>query len=184
MGALNIRRELVEDAKDVRALVTAAFGPDSDTAEFVEAVRAKAEVCLAEVAEAEGAIIGHAQWCAAPLVVDGRVVKAAYLSCLSVEPAFQKRGIGSFLVRSGLQQLADRGYAAASLLGDPAYYRRFGFSPELAERIEAPHRSRGRGFQAIELIAGVLNGRTVLSDFPAVIAPTGSAHEAPSTARW
>jgi hypothetical protein len=41
-----------------------------------------------------------------------------------------------------------------------------------SERIEAPHRSRGRGFQAIELVAGVLNGQAVTSEFPAVIAPT------------
>jgi putative acetyltransferase len=172
MVALDIRPELAEDATDVGSLVTAAFGPDSGTAEFVAAVRANAEVCLAEVAHAGGVIIGHAQWCAAPLIVDGTLVKAAYLSCLSVEPAFQKRGVGSRLVRSGLQQLADKGHAAASLLGDPAYYGRFGFSPELAERIEAPHRSRGRGFQAIELVAGVLNGQAVTGEFPAAIAPT------------
>jgi putative acetyltransferase len=107
----------------------------------------------------------------APLIVDGAAVKAAYLSCLSVAPDMQRRGIGSSLVRSGLQRLTESGYAAATLLGNPTYYARFGFSPELAARIEAPHRSRGRGFQAIELVAGILNGRAVGSDFPAVIAP-------------
>jgi putative acetyltransferase len=99
------------------------------------------------------------------------VVKAAYLACLSVEPAWQRRGIGSRLVRGGLARLIERGYRAASLLGDPAYYGRFGFSPELAHRIDSPHRSQGRGFQAIELVEGALGGASLISDFPAVIWP-------------
>ena len=61
----------------------------------------------------------------------------------------------------------------ATLLGDPAYYGRFGFSPELATRIVAPHRSRGRGFQAVELVPGALAGASIVADFPSVIAPAG-----------
>jgi len=179
MIAIDIRPERADDANAIRALVTAAFGAADDTADFVDAVRAQVEICLAEVAVAGDAIVGHAQWCAAPLIVDAATVRAAYLSSLSVEPALQRRGIASRLVRSGLDGLAHSGYAAASLLGDPAYYRRFGFSSELAERIEAPHRSRGRGFQAVELVAGALDGTTVQGDFPSVIAPAGLRLEAP-----
>ena len=171
--ALSIRAERAEDHGAIRALVAAAFGPDDDTEDFIEAVRAHAAVCLAEVALAGGAIAGHAQWCDAPLIVDGRRVSAAYLSCLSVEPGLQRRGVGGRLVRSGLGQLAARGYGAATLLGDPAYYGRFGFSPELAERIEAPQRSRGRGLQAVELVAGALAGGAVAADFPRIISPGG-----------
>jgi predicted N-acetyltransferase YhbS len=170
MVELDVRAERAEDAKRVRILVAAAFG-DDDTADFVEAVRQKAEVCLAELALAGGAIVGHAQWCAAPLSVDGRAVKGAYLPCLSVEPGAQKRGIGSRLVRSGLTRLAAMDYEAATLLGDPAYYARFGFSSVLARRIEAPHRARGDGFQAIELVVGALEGETVRGEFPDVISP-------------
>ncbi len=168
---LDIRAERGEDANEVRALVAAAFGPDSDTADFVEAVRVKAEVCLAQVGRCDGAIVGYAQWCEAPLIVDGATVRAAYLTCLSVQPSLHGRGIGSRLVEGGLNRLAQSGYGAATLLGDPAYYGRFGFSPELAERIGAPHRSRGRGFQAIELVPGALAGSVVRSVFPAVITP-------------
>jgi putative acetyltransferase len=169
---LVVRQERSEDEGAIRDLVTAAFGPEDDTAAFVDAVRAKAKVCLAEVAVADGAIVGHAQWCAAPIVVDGRVVRGAYLSCLSAEPSLQRRGIGSRLVRNGLQRLSETRYEAATLLGDPAYYRRFGFTSELAQRIDAPHRSRGQGFQAIELVAGALDGAVVRSDFPLVITPS------------
>jgi putative acetyltransferase len=170
---LEIRPERGADAAAVRALVSAAFGADSGTADFVGAVRAEADECLAEVAVLGGAIVGHAQWCAAPLFVDGRRVKGAYLTSLSAKPDLQRRGVGSRLVRSGLGRLDDLGFKVASLLGDPAYYGRFGFSPDLAARIEAPHRSRGPGFQAIELAPGALGGKTVRADFPAVISPDG-----------
>ncbi len=171
MIEFQIRDERRADAAAIEALVTAAFGPDGDTAQFVDDVRRKAEVCLAEVAVVDDAIVGHAQWCDAPIIVDGRVVKSAYLTALSAQPEMQKRGIGSRLVRNGLRRLQEKGYAAATLLGDPDYYARFGFSPELAERIEAPHRARGRGFQAIELVAAALDGSELRSDFPDVIAP-------------
>jgi predicted N-acetyltransferase YhbS len=104
----------------------------------------------------------------------GRTVKGAHLTCLSAEPSLQRRGVGSRPVRNGLKRLVQIGFEAASLLGDPAYYGRFGFSPDLAARIEAPDRSRGRGFQAIELVAGALNGKTLRGDFPAVISPVAS----------
>jgi putative acetyltransferase len=169
MLRFDIRPEQSSDVAAVRALVTAAFGLDGDTAGFVEAVRDQAQVCLAQVAVAGGAIVGHAQWCVAPLIVDGRPVKGVYLACLSTQPTLQKRGVGSRLVRSGLGRLAQDGYEAASLLGDPAYYGRFGFSSDLAARIDAPHPSRGRGFQAIELASGALDGGTVRAQFPAVI---------------
>jgi putative acetyltransferase len=172
---VDIRSERPEDALSIRALVAAAFGPDSDTADFVEAVRAEAVVCLAQVATRAGAIVGHAQWCVAPLLVDRDVVEGAYLTCLSVEPSLHGRGIGSRLVQGGLARLSERGCEAVTLLGDPAYYGRFGFSSAVAERIEAPHRSRGRGFQAIELVPGVLDGTMVRSAFPPVISPTEAA---------
>ena len=165
-----IRPERASDAAAVRSLVTAAFG-DDNTAGFVEAVRQEAVVCLAEVALTVGAVVGYAQWCDAPLTVDGRAVKGAYLTCLSVEPESQKRGVGSRLVRGGLDRLRSMGYQAATLLGDPGYYMRFGFSSTLARRIEAPHRARGDGFQAIELVVGALDGETVRGDFPVVIGP-------------
>jgi putative acetyltransferase len=171
--ALVILPERPDHRVPIRALVAAAFGPDDGTEDFVEAVRERADVCLAEVALAGGAIVGHAQWCEAPLIVDGQRVRAAYLSCLAADPSLQRRGIGSALLRSGLAQLVERGYAAATLLGDPDYYGRFGFSAELAERIDAPHWSAGRGFQAMELAPGALSGRAIVGEFSRIISPEG-----------
>lgn len=51
------------------------------------------------------------------------------LGPVSVMPAHQRMGIGSALVRSGLRRLRERGAAGCVVLGDPAYYGRFGFAP-------------------------------------------------------
>lgn len=73
------------------------------------------------------------------------------------------------VAHGGLKRLAEIGFEAASLLGDPAYYGRFGFSPELAVRIEAPApltRTRVPGHRTCGRSAG---RKTVRGDFPAVI---------------
>lgn len=169
---VQVRPERPEDADALGALVTAAFADEGpNTARFVRAVRQKAQIVLAEVATADGVIVGHSQWCVAPILVDGFPIRAAYLACLSVEPTRQRQGIGSLLVLSGLAHLRREGFQAVTLLGDPTYYARFGFSPALAQKIKGPHRLKGPGFQALELEKRALNAVTLVSDYPDVITP-------------
>ena len=54
----------------------------------------------------------------------------ALLGPLAVKPSHQKQGYGSTLVRTGLDHLAATGIAQVFVLGDPRYYRRFGFAPD------------------------------------------------------
>ncbi len=54
----------------------------------------------------------------------------ALLAPLGVMPLLQRQGLGSLLVRAGLERLEKRGIRQVFVLGDPAYYQRFGFSPE------------------------------------------------------
>lgn len=172
MVDVEIRPETPQDAPAIAAVVTAAFGDEGpDTARFVGAVRAKADICLAEVALADGAIVGHVQWCAAPILVDGFPAPAAYLSCLSVRPDLQRQGLGTRLVERGLARLREQGFKAVTLLGDPTYYARFGFSSSLGAKIKGPHRLKGPGFQALELERRALNAMTLVSDYPPVITP-------------
>jgi putative acetyltransferase len=172
MPDLEIRSESPQDAAEVADLVAAAFADQGqDTARFVADVRQKAQIVLAEVVVADGAIVGHAQWCAAPIRVDGFPIPAAYLACLSVSPDRHRQGIGARLVESGLAALRADGFQAVTLLGSPDYYGRFGFSSTLAQRIRGLHRQKGVGFQAKELEKGALAGVTVISDYPAVITP-------------
>ena len=65
--------------------------------------------------------------------------KAVGLAPVSVAPARQRCGIGRRLIRAGLRRAADEGWQGAFVLGDPAYYRRFGFNPERASGFASPY---------------------------------------------
>jgi predicted N-acetyltransferase YhbS len=91
---------------------------------------------------------------------------------LSVVPRLHRKGIGSLLVRQGLQRLREEGFETALVLGSPKYYPRFGFSSALARKIRAPHRTRGDAFMAVELVTGALAGPEGEASFPDVLVPT------------
>jgi putative acetyltransferase len=85
-----------------------------------------------------------------------------------VLPRWQRQGIGSALVRHGLALCRERGISAVVVLGDPAYYGRFGFSPALARGLKTPW--SGPHLMAIELVAGSLGDGSVVAHYPAAFA--------------
>ncbi|MGH9671813.1 MAG: GNAT family N-acetyltransferase, partial [Bryobacteraceae bacterium] len=102
-------------------------------------------------------IAGHILFSPLPIdVAGGRVIRAAALAPVAVRPEAQRAGIGSALIRRGLEICRDRGCAASVVLGWPEYYPRFGFSAELARRLRAPF--SGESFMALELEPGSLAG--------------------------
>jgi putative acetyltransferase len=111
------------DASAIRLAVTAAFGRP-DEAVIVDQVRTANEALAEFVAEVDGEVAGHVllnqMRCRPPMI-------AAGLGPLAVAPAFQGLGIGSALVRRGLDACRELGARACVVLGAPAYYGRFGF---------------------------------------------------------
>jgi putative acetyltransferase len=100
-----------------------AFGSDGEAA-IVEAVRDEAG-SFALVAEEDGEVIGHVQFSRVRIGQD-RVVA---LGPIGVLPDRQRRGVGSALIRAGLDRARELGEPAVVLLGDPSFYPRFGFEP-------------------------------------------------------
>ena len=131
------------DASAIRLVVAAAFGRP-DEAVIVDQVRAAHEALAEFVAEVDGEVAGlvlfNRMKCRPPMLVAG-------LGPLAVAPAFQGRGIGSALVRHGLDACRQRGVRACVVLGAPAYYGRFGFTSAGAA-IESRY-SHLRAFQAL-----------------------------------
>lgn len=84
------------------------------------------------------------------VAADGRLAgrPALGLGPLSVHPAHQRRGIGSALVHALLGAACTLGEPVVVLLGDPAYYSRFGCAPARTLGIEAPDPEWGDYFQA------------------------------------
>ena len=124
-------RETVNGDRDaVLALYPLAF-PGEELRPLVRALIGGEAETLSLAAFANGAPIAHILF---TLFARGR---GALLGPLAVSPAHQRRGLGSALVEAGLERLTARGVARAFVLGDPAYYGRFGFRPE--ERVEGPY---------------------------------------------
>jgi putative acetyltransferase len=132
--SVRIRRELACDASTIAALIAAAFldaAHASHTEQLiVDALRDAGQLSLSLVAEDSGAIVGHVA--VSPVAISDGTDGWYGLGPLSVTPARQGLGIGSLLVERALAQLRAAGAAGCAVLGDPAYYRRFGFKPEPA----------------------------------------------------
>lgn len=125
-----IRDERDGDAGQIRAVTLAAFAgmPHSEQTEaaIVDALRAAGALAVSLVAVEGRAIVGHAAF--SPVTIDGAAAPGWFgVGPLSVRPDRQKCGMGAALMRAGLARLADTGAKGCVLVGDPGYYRRFGF---------------------------------------------------------
>jgi putative acetyltransferase len=129
---IRIRQEAPADVPEIEAVTVAAFlnAPHAGHNEqrIVDALRQAGALTLSLVAEAGGVIVGHVA-VSRVTISDGRIGWFG-LGPVSVVPEFQRRGIGSFLMKEALRILRERGAAGCVLLGDPAYYGRFGFSAD------------------------------------------------------
>jgi putative acetyltransferase len=128
-----IREQGPADLAGIRAVVEAAFSPP-DEADLVERLRADGDSVISLVAVEADSIVGHVMLSrmAAPF-------RALGLAPLSVAPDRQRSGVGGTLIRTGLERAAEGGWDAVFVLGEPAYYRRFGFDPALASGFTSPY---------------------------------------------
>lgn len=83
---------------------------------------------------------------------------ALLLGPLAVDPGFQGYGIGSALMQTAVVSAAALGHSAILLVGDAAYYHRFGFSAAFTSRLKMPAPVLRRRFLGLELQSGALAG--------------------------
>jgi putative acetyltransferase len=143
-----IRHARPADHPAIAEIVEAAFGRP-DEARLVEQLRADGDVVFELVAVEEGRVEGHILF--SRLWADRETLFAA-LAPLAVRPARQRSGLGSALVRAGVEIAPEFGAAGLLVLGDPAYYPRFGFSAEAAAQVAAPFQGLP-AFMALPLAA-------------------------------
>ena len=155
MSDPRIREESTEDVQAIREVNRLAFGQDAE-GRLVERLRDEGYARVSLVAEVDGHIVGHILFSDLPVMTDDETIPAVALAPMAVVPDHQRRGIGSALVRAGLDACKQRGYRLAIVLGHRAFYPRFGFSSALARQIDAPY--GGEDFMAIELEPGALAG--------------------------
>lgn len=152
---MEIRAEAPGDAGGVGAVLTAAFR-GSDEAALVRMLHADGSVVASLVAVVGGDLVGHVLFSRLTIRTNTAALPGIALAPLAVLPAFERRGIGGALVREGLRRLVDLGETVVIVLGEPAYYTRFGFSPDRALRLRS--RYSGPAFMALELTPRALDG--------------------------
>jgi putative acetyltransferase len=127
-----IRDEMPADFDAITEVTIEAFKTlevSCNTEQFIiKALREADVLTVSLVAELEGRIRGHIAF--SPITISDSTIGWYGLGPVSVWPDFQKQGIGKTLINQGLARLKDMGGRGCALVGDPNYYKRFGFRNE------------------------------------------------------
>jgi len=133
---MNIRAEKESDINKIFNVTKDAFKDhpiEPHTEHYIiNALRKDNALTISLVAEIEEKVVGHIAF--SPLTISDGSSDWYALGPVSVQPKFQRQGIGQALIREGLSQLKSLGAQGCVLVGEPAYYNRFGFKsfPELS----------------------------------------------------
>jgi putative acetyltransferase len=149
-----IRPEESRDADGVRLVNQRAFGRSSEAA-LVDALRASAHA-IALVATVDTQVVGHILFTAVQVGDSASGPSAVGLAPMAVLPEYQRQGIGSQLVRAGLDACRAQGHGLVVVVGHPTFYPKFGFVPASTTGLEYEHAVRPEAFMVLELQAGAL----------------------------
>jgi putative acetyltransferase len=155
-----IRPETPADADAIYLVNKQAFDGREAEPRLVDSIR-RSEGFIPElslVAEQNDQIIGHILFSRIHIQSENVQLPGLALAPMAVLPEYQGQGIGSALVKHGLEECNRLGHAWIIVLGHPAYYPRFGFASELAKSLECPFGDCGNAWMALELIPGALKG--------------------------
>jgi putative acetyltransferase len=123
-----IRSEQPQDVLQIREINRRAFGQEQE-ASIVDKLRENCNDILSLVALVEDEVVGHILFSPAVIEGDNGNIVGSGLAPLAVLPEYQKQGIGSELVKTGIARIKDNGCPYIIVLGHPEYYTRFGFQP-------------------------------------------------------
>ena len=151
-----LRTERPGDMLPVYEMVTAAFGR-TDEAELVNRLRECGAAVVTMVEEEEYEFMGHLML--SPITINGVEGPWLGLAPVAVHPDWQGQGIGSDLIREGLDTALEMDWKGVVVLGDPAYYSRFGFRTD--PLLTLPGAPEG-AFQALRYTDAASAGEVVL----------------------
>lgn len=144
-----VRAEQPGDQAAIHAVIAAAFG-QMDEADLVDALRDAGDAVVSLVSEEDGRIVGHVM-----LSTMRAPFRALGLAPVSVVPERQGAGLGSGLINEAIRLAREAGYAAIFVLGDQAYYSRFGFDIEAAAEFASPYAGSHFAVLALEPLSAM-----------------------------
>jgi putative acetyltransferase len=154
---VTIRPELPEDFSAVFEINHRAFGR-LEEAQLVEELRRVANPQISLVAVRDEQVVGHIFF--SPVIIEGQtsVVQALGLAPMAVMPELQNQGVGSLLVREGLNTARRMGQNIVVVLGHSKYYPRFGFEIASRKGLHCEFPAPDEAFMIAELTPGALRG--------------------------
>jgi putative acetyltransferase len=140
VGTPSLREEAPADAVQIRTLLEASF-PGTGEALLVDRLRSDGDLILSLAAEDAGVVVGYIAF--SRLAVEGGEAPfpAVALAPLAVYPEYQKQGVATRLIQEAHACLAFLGETLSVVLGEPAYYGRFGYSNRRVARFESEYQS-------------------------------------------
>jgi putative acetyltransferase len=158
MSMTSIRAATPRDRAAIRLVEEHAFGQQAE-AGLVDALVANGDAVVELVAVEEGQVVGHILFSRLYIAENGQEFPAVALAPLAVEPSFHGSGIGGALIREGHLRLKQAGESLSIVLGDPAYYGRFGYAHGRAAGFDSEF--QGDALQAVSWQAAPHAGRLV-----------------------
>ena len=146
-----VRPEQSSDEAAIRFVHESAFPTDAE-GRLVNALRESRRLTISLVALSTDEVVGHVAFSPVTIVDSAGGLGLAPLAVL---PAYQRQGIGGRLVREGLAAARAAGVGFVVVLGDPAYYGRFGFLPASRWGLSDEY-GGGDAFQVLELRGGFI----------------------------
>ena len=158
LARMLIRTEKENDKDAVRAVNRSAFETPAE-ADLVDSLREQAQSIVSFVAEDGGRVLGYILFSPVSLPAHPDL-KVMGLGPMAVVREHQRQGIGSALVRAGLEKCRQKGVAAVVVLGHPEFYPRFGFLSSSRFGIDSEYEVQQDAFMVMELQLGSLSGKT------------------------
>ncbi|MFC1847296.1 GNAT family N-acetyltransferase [Chloroflexota bacterium] len=155
---LLIRPEIPENEAAIRHVNEEAFDGIVE-ASLVEGLRSRQAIILSLVAIDGDKVVGHILFSPVIIESESQSFDAAGLGPMAVLPLYQRKGVGSELVRAGLEECRRLGHEIVVILGHPEYYPRFGFVPAMPKGIGCEFEVPEEAWMILELHEGALGGR-------------------------
>ncbi len=157
VAGFEIRAEKPGDAEPIAATHRAVFGGELE-AQLVDRLREEGELLVSLVAQSGNVVVGHIAIGPAGIVGSAHL-KLGWLAPVGVRPEHQAQGLGTGLIRAALNQAHASGLDGMIVLGDPAFYRRFGFDARAATQLSS--RFAGPALQFLPYSAEPVQGELI-----------------------